>query len=51
MTKQIKVSDETHRKLTELKKGEYKSIDEVIKHLIIINQKYQSSKIVRLVEE
>ena len=51
MTKQIKVSEETHRRLFDIKrKGEFSTIDEVIKHLIDINRKYENSKIVRLVE-
>ena len=52
MTKQIKVSNETHKKLFELKKQkEFKTIDEGIKHLIENNTKFENSKIVRLIEE
>ena len=51
MTKQIKVSKETHKKLFDIKrKGGYSTIDEVINHLIEINEKYENSRIVRLVE-
>ena len=51
MTKQIKVSKETHKKLFEIKRKDgFSTIDEVINHLIEINTKYENSKIVRLIE-
>lgn len=52
MTTNIRISKLNRDKLGELKqKGEYKNLDEVITHLITINERFENSKIVRLVKE
>ena len=52
MTTNIRISKLNRDKLVELKqKGEYKNLDEVITHLITINERFENSTIVRLVKE
>ena len=52
MTTNIRISKLNRDKLVELKqKGEYKNLDEVITHLLSVNEKYENSTIVRLVKE
>ena len=47
----IRISEDTHQELSSLKK-EYncKSIDAVIQHLLQVNEKYKTGKVVRLIE-
>ena len=52
MTTNIRISKNNRDKLSELKqKGEYKNLDEVITHLLSINERYAESTVVRLVKE
>ena len=52
MTTNIRILKLNRDKLVELKqKGEYKNLDEVITHLITINERFENSTIVRLVKE
>lgn len=52
MTTNIRISKHNRNRLVELKqKGEYKNLDEVITHLLSVNEKYENSTIVRLVKE
>ena len=51
MTTNIRISKSNRDKLTELRKqGEYNNIDEVISHLLQINELYENSEIVRLIK-
>ena len=52
MTTNIRISKQNRDRLNELKqKGEYRNLDEVITHLLSINERYNESIIVRLVKE
>jgi len=52
MTTNIRISKNNRDKLVELKqKGHYKNLDEVITHLLSVNERYEDSEIVRLVKE
>ena len=52
MTTNIRISKVNRDKLTELRKqGEYNNLDEVISHLLQINELYTNSEVVRLVRE
>ena len=52
MTTNIRISKSNRDKLVELKQKQgYKNLDEVITHLITINERFENSTIVRLVKE
>ena len=52
MTTNIRISKINRDKLTELRqKGEYSNLDEVITHLLTVNERFENSEIVRLVKE
>lgn len=52
MTTNIRISKNNRDKLVELKtKQGYKNLDEVITHLLSVNERYENSNIVRLVKE
>ena len=52
MTTNIRISKENRNKLSELKKQDgYSNLDEVITHLLQINELYAKSEIVRIVKE
>lgn len=52
MTTNIRISKLNRDRLVELKqKGEYKNLDEVITQLLLINELYNKSEVVRLVKE
>ena len=52
MTTNIRISKNNRDKLSELKqKGEYHNLDEVITHLLSVNERYGESIVVRLVKE
>ena len=47
----IRISEDTHQQLSSLKQQyNCKSIDAVIQHLLHINAKYKTGKVVRLIE-
>ena len=47
----IRISEDTHQQLSSLKQQyNCKSIDAVIQHLLQVNEKYKTGKVVRLVE-
>ena len=52
MTTNIRISKQNRDRLSELKqKGDYHNLDEVITHLLSVNEKFENSNIVRLVKE
>jgi len=51
-TKQIKVAEDIHYELMELKaKHDFRSINQLMMYLLECEEKYSKAKIVRLVEE
>ena len=52
MTTNIRISKTNRNRLVEIKNEQgLKNLDEVISHLIEVNEKYESSTVVRLVKE